>query len=65
VHKAAHVPKLAPEAAVVWPTTAPKAVRKPARHERTVMETMLLTTVPALLAVAVLRPGSHTYRRNH
>jgi hypothetical protein len=29
------------------------------------METMLLTTVPALLAVAVLRPGSHTYRRHH
>jgi hypothetical protein len=29
------------------------------------METMLLTTVPALLAVAVLRPGSRTYRRNH
>jgi hypothetical protein len=28
------------------------------------METMLLTTVPALLAVAVLKPGSHTYRRN-
>jgi len=25
---------------------------------------MLLTTVPALLAVAVLRPGSSTYRRN-
>jgi hypothetical protein len=25
---------------------------------------MLLTTVPALLAVAVLRPGSQTYRRN-
>lgn len=49
----------------MWPTPAPKAVHKPTRHTRTVMETMLLTTVPALLAVAVLRPGSHTYRRNH
>jgi hypothetical protein len=29
-----------------------------------VLTAMLLTTVPALLAVAVLRPGSHTYRRN-
>jgi hypothetical protein len=28
------------------------------------MITMLLTAVPALLAVAVLRPGSGTYRRN-
>jgi hypothetical protein len=49
---------------VVWPTPAPKAAARPVRHTQTVMETMLLTTVPALLAVAVLRPGSNTYRRN-
>ncbi|WP_265737299.1 hypothetical protein [Actinacidiphila yanglinensis] len=37
---------------------------KPPRHGQNVMETLLLTTVPAVLAVAVLRPGSGTYRRN-
>jgi len=48
----------------MWPTQAPVVARAPQSHEHTVMETMLLTTVPALLAVAVLRPGSRTYRRH-
>ncbi len=55
--KAAPVP-------AAWPTPAPKGAAKPRRHEQTLTETLLLTTVPALLAVAVLRPGSSTYRRN-
>jgi hypothetical protein len=42
----------------------PAAATPPATHHRALTVTMLLTTVPALLAVAVLRPGSGTYRRN-
>jgi hypothetical protein len=50
--------------AVKWPVHKPKPAARPAPHRRALTMTMLLTTVPALLAVAVLRPGSRTYRRN-
>ncbi|MEC3993949.1 hypothetical protein VSR01_10505 [Actinacidiphila sp. DG2A-62] len=56
-------PPTAP-AAVRWPVRKPAAATPPATHHRALTVTMLLTTVPALLAVAVLRPGSGTYRRN-
>ncbi|HEY5834005.1 hypothetical protein [Streptomyces sp.] len=36
----------------------------PKPHRRALTITMLLTSVPALLAVAVLRPGSGSYRRS-
>jgi hypothetical protein len=51
-------------AAVHWPAQKPRPAAAPAPHRRALTMTMLLTTVPALLAVAVLRPGSRTYRRN-
>ncbi|WP_157856146.1 hypothetical protein [Actinacidiphila yeochonensis] len=57
-------PKPVPSTAAVWPVAAPKPASPPRQEGHTVLTTMLLTTVPALLAVAVLRPGSHTYRRN-
>ncbi|WNI15346.1 hypothetical protein [Actinacidiphila sp. ITFR-21] len=43
----------------------PEPAAAPAPHRQALTVTMLLTTVPALLAVVVLRPGSRTYRRNH
>lgn len=58
-------PRPAPPAAVHWPAAAPPPVAPPRTHRRSVMITMLLTTVPALLAAAVLRPGSGSYRRNN
>ncbi|WP_405581003.1 hypothetical protein [Streptomyces sp. NBC_01190] len=51
--------------AVHWPVHRPKPTTAPTPHRRALTLTMLLTTVPALLAVAVLRPGSRTYRRNN
>ncbi|MEE4543740.1 hypothetical protein V2S66_17405 [Streptomyces sp. V4-01] len=50
--------------ALHWPAHKPKGSGPPAPHRRALTVTMLLTTVPALLAVAVLRPGSSTARRN-
>jgi hypothetical protein len=50
---------------VHWPVRQPKPSAPPVRHRQALTITMLLTTVPALLAVAVLRPGSRTYRRNN
>jgi hypothetical protein len=50
---------------VRWPVRQPKPAAAPVAHRRALTLTMLLTTVPALLAVAVLRPGSRTYRRNN
>jgi hypothetical protein len=50
--------------ALHWPVHKPKGSAPPAPHRRALTVTMLLTTVPALLAVAVLRPGSGSYRRN-
>jgi hypothetical protein len=48
----------------VWKAAAPQPADRPVQHRRSPVTTMLLTAVPALLAVAVLRPGSSTYRRN-
>ncbi|MEU6848780.1 hypothetical protein ABZ901_02430 [Actinacidiphila alni] len=62
------MPRPAPPAApavVHWPEKAPKPVAAPTPHRRSLMITMMLTTVPGVLAVAVLRPGSGTYRRNN
>lgn len=52
-------------AAVHWPVRKPKPAGAPHAGHRALTVTMLLTTVPALLAVAVLRPGSGSYRRSH
>ncbi|WP_329131398.1 hypothetical protein OG552_10100 [Streptomyces sp. NBC_01476] len=48
-----------------WPVRQPSPAAPPAPHRRPLTVTLLLTTVPALLAVAVLRPGSNAYRRNN
>jgi hypothetical protein len=48
---------------VKWPKQQPKPLAAPTRHYRGLPLTMLLISVPALLAVAVLRPGSSSYRR--
>jgi hypothetical protein len=48
---------------VKWPERPPKLTAAPTPHHRGLPLTMLLITVPALLAVAVLRPGSSAYRR--
>ncbi|WP_433889129.1 hypothetical protein [Streptomyces sp. CA-111067] len=48
-----------------FPARPPMAVAAPEPHHRSVMTTMLLTTVPGLLAAAVLKPGSGSSRRSN
>jgi hypothetical protein len=48
---------------VHWPARKPTPVAPLRTRHQPLTITMLLTTVPALLAVAVLRPGGGTRRR--
>jgi hypothetical protein len=50
---------------VHWPERAPAEVAQPAPRRRKLTTALLLTTVPGLLAAAVLKPGSGVYRRNN
>lgn len=49
---------------VRWPARQPAPVARPRSRHQPLTITMLLTTVPALVAVAVLRPGGGTGRRS-
>jgi hypothetical protein len=50
---------------VRWPAPKPAPAAEPAAPRRKLTTALLLTTVPGLLAAAVLKPGSGVYRRNN
>ncbi|MFI0723862.1 hypothetical protein [Streptomyces sp. NPDC021224] len=57
-------PEPAPPA-VHWPDRPPVPASAPVQHRRKLTTVLLVTTVPGLLAAAVLKPGSGAYRRNN